>query len=46
VLARNIIALIDGLWLEWCLDPQALNPADARAACLSLVEAQLGVLSE
>jgi TetR/AcrR family transcriptional repressor of bet genes len=46
VLARNIIALIDGLWLEWCLDPQALNPADARAACLGLIEAQLGVLSE
>jgi TetR/AcrR family transcriptional regulator, transcriptional repressor of bet genes len=40
-LARNIIALIDGLWLEWCLDPQALNPADARRACLSLLEGKL-----
>jgi TetR/AcrR family transcriptional repressor of bet genes len=45
-LARNAIALIDGLWLEWCLDPHALTPADARAACLGLIEAQLGVLSE
>src|SRR4029078_4089067 len=28
-LARNVIAMIDGLWLEWCLDPQALTPSDA-----------------
>jgi TetR/AcrR family transcriptional repressor of bet genes len=45
-LARNIIAMIDGLWLEWCLDPQALTPADARHACLSLVEVRLGKMRE
>jgi TetR/AcrR family transcriptional regulator, transcriptional repressor of bet genes len=44
-LARNVIALIDGLWLEWCLDPQALTPADARDACLDLLEGKLGELA-
>jgi TetR/AcrR family transcriptional repressor of bet genes len=45
-LARNVIAMIDGLWLEWCLDPQALAPDDARHACLGLVEAKLGSLGD
>jgi len=30
-------ALMDGLWLEWCLDPKGFSPEDAEAACLDLV---------
>jgi AcrR family transcriptional regulator len=45
-LARNVIAMIDGLWLEWCLDPEALAPDDARRACLGLLEARLGSLGD
>src|SRR5262245_58906968 len=45
-LARNVIAMIDGLWLEWCLDPEALAPDDARRACLGLLEAKLGSLED
>ena len=41
-LARTLIALIDGLWLEWCLDSSVLSPDDARAACYDIVEPQLG----
>jgi transcriptional repressor BetI len=43
-LARNLIALIDGLWLEWSLDDTAVDPASARAACYDLVEGKLGPL--
>ncbi|MFO1091013.1 MAG: transcriptional regulator BetI [Hyphomicrobiales bacterium] len=43
-LARNVIALIDGLWLEWSLDDTAVDPASARAACYDLVEGKLGPL--
>jgi TetR/AcrR family transcriptional repressor of bet genes len=45
-LARNVIAMIDGLWLEWCLDPEALAPDDARLACLGLLETRLGSLGD
>ncbi len=41
-LARTLIALIDGLWLEWCLDSSVLSPEDAKAACYDIVEPQLG----
>jgi AcrR family transcriptional regulator len=30
-------ALMDGLWLEWCLDPKGFTPEEAEAACLDLV---------
>ena len=30
-------ALMDGLWLEWCLDPKGFSPEEAEAACLDLV---------
>jgi len=43
-LARNLIAMIDGLWLEWSIDGTALDPATARAACYDLVETKLGPL--
>jgi len=44
-LAINFIALFDGLWLEWCLDPTAVSREDAIEGCYSLLEAQLGPLS-
>jgi AcrR family transcriptional regulator len=30
-------ALMDGLWLEWCLDPKGFTPEEAEAACQDLV---------
>lgn len=41
-LALKLIALIDGLWLEWCLDPKVLSADAAKAACYGLLEAELG----
>jgi len=35
--ALSIIALIDGFWLEWCLDPRGFTAEEAEAACLSFV---------
>ncbi len=35
--ALTIIALIDGFWLEWCLDPKSFTAEEAEAACLSFV---------
>lgn len=43
-LARSFIALLDGLWLEWCLDEQVVNRTEARAACYDLLESKLGPL--
>jgi hypothetical protein len=43
-MARNLIALIDGLWLEWSIDDTALDPAAARDACHEFVETKLGPL--
>ena len=43
-LARNFIALIDGLWLEWCLDETVLTPEAAEAAGFEMIEAQVGPL--
>jgi hypothetical protein len=28
---------MDGLWLEWCLDPKGFTAEEAVAACLDLV---------
>ena len=41
-LAISLIALIDGLWLECCLDPSLLNPEDAIAACYALLAPRVG----
>lgn len=41
-LARLLIALIDGLWLEYCLDPGLVSLEDARADCHRLVALHLG----
>jgi len=35
--ALSIIALIDGFWLEWCLDPRGFTAEEAEAACLGFV---------
>jgi TetR/AcrR family transcriptional regulator, transcriptional repressor of bet genes len=43
-LALSLTALIDGLWLEWCLDPSVFAAAEAKAACYDLLQARLGAL--
>lgn len=43
-LARNFMALFDGLWLEWCQDEELVSPTEARAACWDLLESKLGPL--
>ena len=41
-LASKLVALIDGLWLEWYFAPDLLTADEAKAACYDLVEAELG----
>lgn len=41
-LAVLVISLVDGLWLELCLDPGHLTAERARAACLRLIEPVIG----
>lgn len=41
-LAVLFISVIDGLWLERCLDPDRLSRKDVRAACYDLLESFLG----
>jgi TetR/AcrR family transcriptional regulator, transcriptional repressor of bet genes len=43
-LAASVIALVDGLWLEQCIDPEGFDTARARSACLSMLEPLLGPL--
>jgi AcrR family transcriptional regulator len=43
-LATTCIALIDGLWIEWCLDAAVINRESARAAVYDVIEAKLGKL--
>ena len=38
-LARQVVALIDGLWLEYCLHGESFGLAEARNDCLSLLSA-------
>jgi TetR/AcrR family transcriptional repressor of bet genes len=45
-LARNFIALVDGLWLEWCLDTTVVTPESAEAAGFEILEQQVGSLRE
>jgi TetR/AcrR family transcriptional repressor of bet genes len=33
----SLVALMDGLWLEWCLDPKGFTAEEAVAACQDLV---------
>lgn len=41
-LATLFISVVDGLWLERCLDPDRLSRADVRQGCYDLLEAFLG----
>src|SRR5450432_715368 len=36
--AIGVTALLDGLWLEWCLEPASFRPAEAIALCEAWVE--------
>ncbi len=38
-LARQVVALIDGLWLEYCLHSEGFSLDDARRDCLDLLSA-------
>jgi AcrR family transcriptional regulator len=40
--AIGLTAIIDGLWLEWCLDPGNFRPAEAIALCESWVNSLSG----
>jgi hypothetical protein len=40
--AIGLTALLDGLWLEWCLDPANFRPAEAVALCEAWVERLCG----
>jgi AcrR family transcriptional regulator len=34
----GLTALLDGLWLEWCLDPRGFRPTEAIALCEDWIE--------
>jgi TetR/AcrR family transcriptional regulator, transcriptional repressor of bet genes len=36
--AIGLVALLDGLWLEWCLDPQTFKPEEAASLCEAWIE--------
>jgi hypothetical protein len=36
--AIGLTALLDGLWLEWCLEPASFRPAEAVALCEAWVD--------
>lgn len=40
--AIGLTALIDGLWLEWCLDPDNFEPGEAVQLCEAWVESLEG----
>jgi len=36
--AIGLSALLDGLWLEWCLDPSTFAPEEGRRLCLAWLD--------
>ena len=40
--ALSLTALIDGLWLEWCLDPTSFTAEEAASVALASVDRYLG----
>jgi AcrR family transcriptional regulator len=36
--AISLTAMLDGLWLEWCLDPDTFQPREAVAVCEAWIE--------
>lgn len=43
-LAAATIAFVDGLWLNWSIDPRFVSAKEARRACYAMLEARLGPL--
>lgn len=43
-LATTCIALMDGLWIEWCLDSSVVTRDGAKRAVYEVIEARLGKL--
>jgi TetR/AcrR family transcriptional regulator, transcriptional repressor of bet genes len=43
-LATSCIALMDGLWIEWCLDSTVVTRESAKLAVYDILEARLGRL--
>lgn len=41
-LATALIALLDGIWVEYCIAPQEMSPERARAAVQTLLHPHLG----
>lgn len=41
--AIGINALLDGMWLEWCLDPDTFSPAEGLEIVFDFVEATTGL---
>lgn len=37
----GLTAMLDGLWLEWCLDPKGFRPAEAIALCEDWVDSRV-----
>lgn len=37
----GLTAMLDGLWLEWCLDPRGFRPAEAVALCEDWVDSRV-----
>ncbi|HEY7749509.1 MAG TPA: TetR family transcriptional regulator C-terminal domain-containing protein [Aestuariivirgaceae bacterium] len=46
LLAQNVLALVDGLWVESCLNSRALSRSAARDACFAMLAAHLGPLTQ
>ena len=44
LVAMMFVSLVDGLGLEWCIEPKLLSAKDAREACFKLLEPILGPL--
>ena len=38
IAAISLIALMDGLWLEWCLDSKGFTPQEAETGCVNYVK--------
>lgn len=38
----GLVALLDGLWLKWCLDPESYRRKDAAALCEAWVDRVIG----
>ncbi|MEM7173118.1 MAG: TetR family transcriptional regulator C-terminal domain-containing protein [Pseudomonadota bacterium] len=44
-LAMKLIAFFDGLWIQWCIEPNSITPEKAKAACFELIETELGSIA-